>query len=985
MTTRPPDDHPPDDLEEGELPEWLRTLFSKESLFFQAGVVIAALFALYLALDLLRGAYADWLWFSNLGLRSVYSTVLFTRVWLFIAGLAISGGALWLSYLAAFRYAWGASVFRFSLTTIQWIRLSLIVGSVAMGGFIAFTFASSLANRYGEFLLFMNAAEFGVSDPQFGNDVGFYTFTLPMLHTIQGWLMGLALVTIFTTGGLYMLIFSARGINPVISAGMRTHLALTGAWLMITIALAHFLDRFETLFSPAGAVTGATYADANARLPALLLLTFIALLSAVIMLYAIRVATLRQSLRLIVAAFGLWLIAGIVAGIGWPALTQRLAVSPSELQRERPYIERNIEWTRSGFDLGSVDTRLHDVREETLAEGVEQNPETIRNIRLWDPRPLEAVLNQLQHLRLYYSFLDVDVDRYVVDGAYRQVLLGARELFQSGLDDAAQNWVNRTLIYTHGYGAVMSTATTFSESGQPDFLVQDVPHTGVFDITEPRIYFGEAFGIGDDDYARRLSLSDADAEAIRAGVITNDPIIVNTNEPQFDRPSGEESGSPEFIETYDGEGGVQLSNLFRRAVYAWELLDPNVLLSRQLKPESRVLYRRNIRDRVGEVAPFLELDDDPYLVISDGRLYWLQDAFTTTDRFPYSRRIDSSRIGVAPGGAPREFSSFERPFNYIRNSVKVAIDAYNGSMDFYTIETGGPDPVLQTYRNIFPDLFTPIEEMPPGLREHIRYPEELLRAQADTFLQYHMTDVKEFFLKEDEWEFAQEVVGTDTDVVLPDGTTGPRNRTITPYYVIMKVPGEETEEFVLILPFTPKDKPNLVAWMAARSDGPNYGESIVFEFPRERLFNGPSQIEARIDNDPVISEQFTLWNQSGSQVYRGNLLVIPIGETLLYAEPIYLRAESLAFPELKRVILATNNRVVMEPTLAEAVDALLGDTRSAPPAAGGGEPPADGGISRAELLDALNRIAQALESMQGGAQELEDSVQSLRDIIGESN
>ena len=429
---------------------------------------------------------------------------------------------------------------------------------------------------------------------------------------------------------------------------------------------------------------------------------------------------------------------------------------------------------------------------------------------------------------------------------------------------------------------------------------------------------------------------------------------------------------------------MHLSSFFRRAVYAWELLDVNILLSRQLTPESKVLYRRNIRERVSEVAPFLELDDDPYLVISDGRLYWMQDAYTTTDRFPYSRRIDRDRIGPAPGpgGVRRDFAGFERPFNYIRNSVKVVIDAYDGSMDFYTIETGGPDPVLQTYRNIFPDLFTPIEEMPSGLRGHIRYPEELLRAQADTFLQYHMTDVKEFFLKEDEWEFAEEVVGTD--VIGDDGRPlGPRNRTITPYYVIMKIPGEDVTEFVLILPFTPKDKPNLVAWMAARSDGPNYGESIVFEFPRERIFNGPSQIEARIDNDPVISEQFTLWNQSGSQVYRGNLLVIPIGETLLYAEPIYLRAESLAFPELKRVILATNTKVVMEPTLDQAVAALLGDMPDVVAPSAGGEPSSDGGIPRDELLRILDRIAQALESMQGGAQELDDSVQALRDLIGD--
>ena len=945
------------------------------SLLSKIAIAAAVLLGAYLIIDFLREAYTNWLWFSSLGLRSVYSTVLFTRVWLYIVGLAVSGTALAFTYRTAFRAAWGPPVLPFSDWAFTWIRRGIIGGVIAMGTIIAFSFASGLANRYEVFLLFMNATDFGITDPHFGIDVGFYMFTMPMLHTIQGWLMGLAIVLIVTTAGIYLLVFSARGVNPVFGVRARGQLAITGAFLMATIAFAHFLDRYETLFSPFGAVTGTAYADVNARLPALLLLTVIALISGAIMLFALRVQNLRQSLRLILAAFGLWVFAALVAGLVWPALTQRLAVSPSELQRERPYIERNIEWTRLGFDLERIDVRPYDVHEETLAADVAANPETMQNIRLWDPRPLESVLNQLQHLRLYYSFLDVDVDRYIVDGDYRQVLVGAREMFQSGLDPTAQNWVNRTLIYTHGYGLVVSTATDFSQSGQPNFILRDVPPSGSFEIAQPRIYYGEGYGLDSADYADRLSLDDETEAELRAGIITNDAIIVNTTEPQFDRPAGDESATPEFIDTYDGAGGVALPSFFRRAAYAWELLDANVLLSRQFTPESRVLYRRNIADRVATVAPFLELDDDPYLVIHDDRLYWIQDAFMTSDRLPYSGRIGADRVG--PNS---EFESFTRPFNYIRNSVKVVVDAYNGSMDFYSLETGGPDPLLEVYRNIFPTLFTPIEEMPPALREHIRYPEELLRAQAEIFLQYHMTDAKEFFLKEDEWQLAEEVVGVDVPVNPdnPNGEARPRNRTITPYYVIMKLPGADAEEFVLILPFTPKEKPNLVAWMAARSDGAEYGETIVFEFPKDRLFNGPSQIEARIDNDPTISEQFTLWNQSGSQVLRGNLLVIPIGEALLYAEPIYLQAESLAFPELKRVILATNDRVVMEPTLDEAVASLLGDRAQA--ATG-----TLGGLEREELERILDDLVEAVESLQGDTQMLEQSLDALRDLTRESN
>ena len=924
---------------------------------------LAALLIFYLFISFWKGAYTDWLWFSNLGFRDVFRTVLLTRTTLYFTGLGLSGAALAIAYRYAWRSAWGPTALALGPLAILWIRRAILVALVLMSVIIAVSFAGAFADRWQVFLRFWRSADFGVTDPQFGNDVSFYVFQMPLWHALQGWFMGLAIVILLTTTALHFLIYSARGVNAAFTDRSKNQLAVVGAFLMVTIAAAHFLDRYETLFSLGGAVTGATYADVNARIPALQLLTVVALISAAMMLFTLRMGNLRQALRLIAVAFSLWVVAGILAGLIWPALVQRFAVDPSELERERPYIQRNIEWTRRGFDLERIQASAYNVTEDTLRSDIANSPGTINNIRLWDPRPLENVLNQIQHLRLYYNFLDVDVDRYTVDGRYRQVLVGAREIFQNGLDESAQNWVNRKLVYTHGYGAVMSTATDFTPGGQPNLLLKDVPPTGVLPLEQPRIYYGESYGLD-------ANLVQPDPE--RGGDVTDDVVIVNTDEPQFDRPGDSADAPPHFIDRYDGAGGVPLDSFFRRFAYSWELGDVNILISSQLTSDSRVLYRRSVADRVRTVAPFLELDDDPYLVIADGRLQWIQDAYTQTDRFPYSKRIGTSLLTD---------NLFSRPVNYVRNTVKVVIDAYDGSMTFYTIEIGQPDPILQVHRNIFPGLFTPIEQMPPSLREHIRYPEELLEAQADTFLQYHMTDPKEFFLKEDQWELGEETVG--------QGTT----RVVDPYYVIMKLPDAESEEFVQILPFTPQDKPNLVAWMAARSDGEHYGDITVFQFPTDRPFAGTSQIEARIDNDPRISEQFTLWDQSGSRVIRGNLLVIPIGVRtvdgdsnrleggLLYAEPIYIQADSLTFPELKRVVLATNTDVVMEATLDESIAALLGG--AAPSRRPDDGEPVPGGIPPEQLQTALEGISEAIESLRGGTDELDESIQALRELAGE--
>jgi uncharacterized membrane protein (UPF0182 family) len=890
--------------------------------YIKIGLVLGGLALLFLLINVFRGIYTDWLWFTNLEVRSVFTTILSTRIWLFIVGFVVMAALTATSFWFSFKYSWGPVQLPLPPQAVGWLRNLLIAAMISVGGIISIIFASVLSGRWESFLKLMNSVPFGITDPVFDKDVAFYVFTMPALHTIQGWLMGAAIVLAIFSFGVYFLVYSIRGANPVPTAQQRNHLAILGAAFMITVAAAHYLDRYETLFSTAGTVTGATYTDLNARMNALWLLTIVALVSAAMMLVTMRMQNLQQAFRWLLVAAGLWAVTGILAGLLWPALVQRLAVNPNELEREAPYIEESIEWTRLGFDLDRAEERAYPFRDDLRESDITDNPETINNIRLWDPRPLLDVYNQIQHLRLYYNFQDVDVDRYEIDGETRQVLLGTRELFPEGLDVSAQNWVNQTLVYTHGYGVVMSPATEFDSSGQPVLFIEDVPPKGKIAVDQPRIYYGEN---------------------------TANFVIVNSTEAEFDRPaSSGANDKPVFIDRYDGAGGVELSSLFRRISYAWEFSDLNVLISGQLTDESRVLYHRNVRERVAKVAPFLRLDQDPYMVVDNGRLFWIQDAYTVTDRFPYSKRLD------------------DRDFNYIRNSVKVVVDAYNGSMTFYTFERHRPDPIIRMYQQIFPDLFSSESEMPPGLRGHIRYPETMLRAQANTYLQYHMTDPREFFLKEDQWAIPNEVV--------MEGIP----QEVQPYYVIMKLPGEEEPEFVLILPFTPKDKPNLVAWMAARSDGDHYGDILVYNFPKDRLVHGPSQIEARIDNDPLISEQFTLWGQSGSIVIRGNLLVIPIGETLLYAEPIYLQAETLDFPELKRVILVTADAVVMEPSLDEAVSSLLGKRTTTRPTKLGEN--VLGGIPPEEFDRAIGELRDALDALQEGFGGLDFAVEGLEGL-----
>jgi len=629
-------------------------------------------------------------------------------------------------------------------------------------------------------------------------------------------------------------------------------LAHIGGLLIIVLgffAWGYWLGIWELVFSTQGVVFGASYADIHAKLPAQWILLSVVLLFMVLVLVSI----LRRNFRWLLYGIGGWIVAAILVGGIFPAMVQRFQVQPNELVREGPYIEYNIQFTRDAFALNRVEEQPFPAEETPTPQDIAQNEVTINNIRLWDHRPLKDTYNQIQSIRLYYDFNDVDVDRYIIDDEYRQVMLSARELSAEKLAGEAQTWVNRQLQFTHGYGIALSPVNEITIQGLPNLLVKDIPPVGIFDIE---------------------------------GEKTNNYVIVKTNTQEFDYPMGDEN----VYGYYQGKDGVILDGFIRRLVYAWQFGDLNILISNELTPESRVLYYRNIRERVNHLAPFLKLDADPYLVVMDGRLFWIQDAYTTSDRYPYSQPLS--------GG-----------LNYIRNSVKAVIDAYNGSVTFYI--TDPEDALIRTYQTIFPQLFVSAEQMPEYLRAHWRYPEDMFNIQALVYQSYHMHDARVFYNKEDLWAVPKEVYA---------GSEQP----MEPYYVIMRLPDEEKEEFLLMLPFTPVNKNNTIGWLAARCDGENYGKLLAYIFPKDNLVYGPSQIENRIQQDTVITEQFALWGRGGSRVIRGNLLMIPLGKSLMYVEPVFLQAEAGGLPELKRVIVAAGEHIAMEATLEESIAAIFG-------------------------------------------------------------
>ena len=638
-----------------------------------------------------------------------------------------------------------------------------------------------------------------------------------------------------------------------------------------------------------------------------------------------------------VASFSLWAVLAILAGAMYPVAFQRFRVNPDEFNREAPYIQRSLDATRAAYKLEDVLEQPFLYKPELSASDIADNPQTIDNIRLWDPIPLTAVYNQIQFFELYYDFVGMDVDRYTIDGQYRQVMLAPRELSPEDLPEEAQRWVNRKLQYTHGYGVAMSPVTTTTAEGKPEFFLKDIPSVGEVGLDRPQVYYGEN---------------------------TIDYVIANTNTDEFDSP-GTHGDTPVYA-AYAGLGGVPVGSFIRKLAYAWEFLDFNILISNQLTSESRIMYRRTIQDRIGTVAPFLRLDSDPYLVVADGKLWWIQDAYTETDRYGYSA---NSLEGL----------------NYIRNSVKVVVDAYNGTLKFYVVEPD--DPVIRMYLRAFPDLFEPVTRpdpfqaiQPEALRSHVRYPIDFFSVQTQQYLEYHMRDPQVFFNKEDQWDVGNELFFKETQKVKP-------------YYVIMKLPGETEEEFVLIIPFTPFQKPNMVAWMAARNDAPHYGELQTFKFPTGgEDVSGTEQVEARITNDDTIRERLTLLCPEGSTVLciRGNLLVIPIGQSVLYVEPLFIRPLDLDFPELKQVFVADGQSVVMADTLPEALNLLAGrevlvgarDRRDREPSA---QPPAviDDATRQAfqRVREELRLIQEVFAEMKGNLITLEEALRKINEAL----
>ncbi len=771
--------------------------------------------------------------------------------------------------------------------------------AIAVG--LSLIFGFILSGHWTTVVQYFNATPFTTSDPVFGRDISFYIFALPVWELLRFWSVGLFSVGLIAVTLIYLLSGNslAEGSFHEFSQAQQRHLyGLGGCWCS-AIALSYLLSRYELLYSPEGVVYGASYTDVAARLPAY---TALSLLSGAIAIFLLWRAIFwskatGKNLSRLVFILGVYLASAVVALV-LPLGVQRLGVQPNELTRERPYIQRSIELTRQALDLAAIEVETFDPQGKLTSADVQANNLTVQNIRLWDTRPLLATNRQLQRIRPYYEFSDADIDRYALktldaspegQSDKRQVFVSARELQYSAVPEQAQTWVNQHWIYTHGYGFTVSPVNTAGPGGLPEFFVRDI-------------------GAGSDEGDLRVTNQSVEASIpigrprIYYGEITHNYVMTSANVKELDYPSGDEN----VYNTYDGRGGVPISSLWRRGLFAKYLKDWQMLFSQNFTPETKLLFRRQIRQRIQAIAPFLQYDSDPYLVVADADpgdpsnqnyLYWMIDAYTTSDRYPYAD----------PGN---------NQFNYIRNSVKVVVDAYHGSVDFYVIDP--KDPLIKTWQATFPNLFKPFSQLPVALKSHIRYPVDLFKVQSERLLTYHMTDPQVFYNREDLWRVPNEIYGGKPQLV-------------EPYYLIINLPTTgDAEEFVLLYPFTPAGRNNLIAWLAARSDGDNYGKRLLYQFPKQELVYGPEQIEARINQDPIISQQISLWNRQGSRAVQGNLLVIPLKQSLLYVEPLYLEAERDSLPTLVRVIVVYENRIVMAETLEQALRGIFQDNEASP-------------------------------------------------------
>jgi uncharacterized membrane protein (UPF0182 family) len=872
------------------------------------GIVVVVLIVLFTGARI----WFDALWFDQLSYLSVFATILFSKLGLWVVFFAIF--LLFAGLNLAFAFRKGETQ-RFRITRAQRLqpgmplelaktepieinrKAAAWIGTAAVVLF-GLILAGAASNRWELWQKLLHRTAFGLSDPLFQRDLSFYVFVLPFYNFLKGWSLWTVVLTTAIVAVLYIISGNVSYTNKRITVSIRAtrHLLFLGLLISVLVAWHYWLKEYYLLLSPRGIIFGATYKDVKVLRLSYYFMIGVAL--SVAILIGIGAARRRFKPMLIGYAIligGAILITGII-----PGLVQQFSVIPNQLQRELPYIKYNIEFTRRGYNLQNVEVQPFPVADSLSAGNFAPRTGATKRIPIWDQRPLETTYKQLQEFRLYYDFSYVNVDRYHFGDDYRQVMVSARELNYNQLPQIAQTWVNQRLQYTHGYGLVMSPVNEKGPEGLPLFFIQDIPPkvSVPLAVDRPEIYYGQE---------------------------TTEYVVSNTKLEEFDYPSG----SANVFTSYSGSGGIPIGGFGRKLLIALRLKDWQILFTNYLKPDSRLMIYRSVQQRVPKIAPFLLYDPDSYLVVNEGRLYWIRDAYTTTNMYPYSTR------------------TFEG-YNYIRNSLKITVDAYNGDVTFYVID--GKDPLIQTYRKIFPDLFKDISEMPEGLRAHIRYPYYMFKVQAGIYETYHMTDPEVFYNKEDMWATPKEIYGdTQTDIL--------------PYYILNRFSElKNPEQYVLMFPFTPTKKNNMVAWIAAFSDPGQYGKMIEYQFPKEKLIFGPLQIESRIDQNSEISQLFTLWSQSGSKIIRGNLLVIPIENSLIYVEPVYLVSANSQLPELKIIIVAYQDRLSFAPTLEEALGQLFGATVARAATTIGVQtamtPVAPGAAAQAEDLSRL--IQQAL-------------------------
>lgn len=898
-------------------------ILNQSSRFIKIGAIVFFLIISILILNYIRMIYTDYLWYEQLGFQSILLKEVFTKLILIFSGGFIASSFLGINIYFANKISNGpieydvdGSILNLYKKITFWVYLVIILLFGLIAGLI-------LSGSWLEILMFFNFQEFNELDPVFDRDISFYVFQLPVFHIIQGWVLTISILSLIITGAVYLINSVIRGVKFEMNSSNWVQISLILAFIMFILSVGNFLSRWDIPLTEGGLVDGALYTDINIKKTGLLVLSIVGIIISCILLANIYI----KNNKIVFGSIISWFVLLTIVTILLPMSIQRFVVRPAEYVKEAEYISRNIEFTKKAFGLNNIENIFLPIDDNTISQQtVAENSETINNIRLWDHKPLLSVYKQIQLIRPYYDFIDADVDRYEINSKSSQVLLSPREVAPEKLTEDARTWINQKLVYTHGIGFAMSPVTDFTLEGRPEFYAKDIPNNGLipvkahsnknseeeFVVSNPRIYYGE------NDYPYS---------------------IVNTKTKELDYQTDE---GDLFRVNYWGSGGVVLDSTFKKLLYALEFRDLNILISGEITNKSLIQYRRSLKERISQIVPFLTLDADPYIVADKENLIWIQDAYTSSDKYPYSQY---------------ETYFEDDSINYIRNSVKVTVNAFEGDVNFYLWDE--QDPIVLTYQKVFPDLFTSKSDISNHVKKHTRYPQDLFTLQAKIYSKYHMENTQNFYNDEDLWEFSKEKFGNKDDL-----------KEVAPYYVIMKLPGQDSTEFVQLIPYTPNQRKNLIGWLAARSDGENFGKLLSFSFPKDRQIDGTEQVEARIDNDQDISAWFSLRCVEGSSCIRGNLLVVPLGGSILYAEPIYIQAEGVDFPELKKVILASGEKVVMEDSLELALEALLGISNIDE-------------IKAFENTNENNLNEKYLDITEVDVKEMTEIINNLKDILGE--